>query len=606
MTDMKETEVAPTQLEMDIREMAMWDKRMARAAKRYKNEPFEIIYRLISDETMLDLQAYEMMMPTDIPYWVHGKRAQQARQNARGFHVFEAALNLNPAIVWLALTNDMPMQVNVMAHAVYGHVSLCKLNFLFPETGPETALLRFAQYREKTYKLVRDSRWGWEGVEYILDAAHALQHHSGWLPTPEGRLSDEDVRENLENEIETLRERITVEGQYSAAEEKVLRRKLAAAEARLSRNPIRPTNDVLGWLADRRNTPNMSDEARMLVTIVRDRSRYLQPVGRTKIMHEGWSSYWEKKILTAAEVGLPFDFMFDLAKAWSMHDSQVATRFYFDPYAMGVRVWEYIDRKWGFDEGEVEISRPVVKKNKWGMNYESDEIEVVKENQRNHDKMFHVGATYEDTRFLTDFMGEELIERINVEALGWVTRFMTKAVDFLKRSGWGPQVVFDPLPTTLDGLLKVCQVWLNEAQMADYYHEQMGTPRFPVPPMLVQHMVQVLQIVRGYDANKRKLQIQMVRRAGMSFLPNIYVEDDGRATDQVLTLKHVFDPTWGPLLQSECRDTLKYFGRLYGIGRKVRLLTMEIAQDRQGNPVGDPFPYEYLLDKDTVKERRVT
>jgi spore cortex formation protein SpoVR/YcgB (stage V sporulation) len=100
---------------------------------------------------------------------------------------------------------------------------------------------------------------------------------------------------------------------------------------------------------------------------------------------------------------------------------------------------------------------------------------------------------------------------------------------------------------------------------------------------------QVLQICLGYDQNKHAIRRQLVLRTGARWIPNIYVVDDGRNTDGVLTLKHEFDPTYGPLKPSECRDTLKYFRRLYG--RPVRLLTQEVREDRQGNPIGGPVPY---------------
>jgi hypothetical protein len=289
---------------------------------------------------------------------------------------------------------------------------------------------------------------------------------------------------------------------------------------------------------------------------------------------------------------------------------------------MGVRVWEYIDRKYGFDEGEFEITRPILMGVDEDGNvyagqelevallskrialFESEETETVTCVKRNYDKFFEVARTYEDNRFLNEFLNEELLEQINEEALNWAARFMTRANDLLKRTGWGPQVIFDPLPTGLDDLLKVVQAWLQESQMAEMYHENMGTPLFPLPPIILQHIAQVLMLVKSYDRNKHALRKQLVMRTGAHFLPNIYIEDDGRDTDGVLTLKHDFDLTWGPLLQSECRDTLKYFRRLYG--RPVRLLTMEVAQDRQGNPVGDPYPYEYFIEKDTVKERRLS
>jgi len=46
---------------------------------------------------------------------------------------------------------------------------------------------------------------------------------------------------------------------------------------------------------------------------------------------------------------------------------------------------------------------------------------------------------------------------------------------------------------------------------------------------------------------------------------------------------------------------LKFLRRLYN--GPVRLLTMEQRTNRQGEPVGDPAPYEYFIEKETVRER---
>lgn len=593
-----------TEMHKELHELGIWDVRMERAFHWFGNglAHHPVIYRLISDQTMMDLTAYDMMMPTDYPHWSRGKRAEQQRRNAGSFHVFEAALNLNPSIVWLGVTNTMPMQVNVMAHAVYGHVTLCTINYMFDESSPETALNRFAQYKAKIEKLVRDPRWGWEGVEYVLDAAHALEHHAGWLPTIQGVPTDDELRETYEQEADLLRERIKVEGDVSVAEEKILRKKLEALEQKLSRYPIKPTNDLLGFLLDAKNTPHLQPEARTMIDIVRDRARYLQPVGRTKFMHEGWSSFWEKAILQHPHVGVPFEFAFDLAKAWSMHDSQVATQFYTDPYSLGVRVWEFIDKKYGFDEGEEQIQVPKLYRDEQGLLQESEtEFETVTVPRRNMDKFMEVARTYEDHRFLTEFLSMDLLEEINNEALNWVIRFATRINSRLRETGWGPSAIFDPLPTRLEELMAVVQAWMQQSEMSEYYHQNMGTPVFPVPKALLSHMGQVLQIIMGYDQNKHAIRRQLVLRTGARWLPNIYIVDDGRDTDGVLTLKHEFDPTYGPLLQSECKDTLKMFRRLYG--RPVRLFTMEQRTNRQGEPIGPPQPYEYFIEKDTVKER---
>ena len=58
-------------------------------------------------------------------------------------------------------------------------------------------------------------------------------------------------------------------------------------------------------------------------------------------------------------------------------------------------------------------------------------------------------------------------------------------------------------------------------------------------PLTQLRIAQVLQIAHAYDRDKRMLQKQLVRRHGMSFMPNIYVADDERHSDQVLTMDQV-------------------------------------------------------------------
>jgi spore cortex formation protein SpoVR/YcgB (stage V sporulation) len=97
----------------------------------------------------------------------------------------------------------------------------------------------------------------------------------------------------------------------------------------------------------------------------------------------------------------------------------------------------------------------------------------------------------------------------------------------------------------------------------------------------------------------------LILRTGRHSIPDIEVVDGGPLSQDLtgsLTLRHVFDPTFGFLKQSECKDTVRYARRLWG--RPVRLITVEQAQDRWGRPIGSPRPYEYFCDEDgEVRER---
>jgi len=485
---------------------------------------------------------------------------------------------------------------------VWGHVDFFTNNHLFKESHPEYVAARFAQYKEKIDQMIKDPEWGYEGTEVFLDAAHALHHFVPWLPTIAGQASEKELRLELEEEVRTLKRRITTEGSLSASKKRTLENQLKMIEAQLNRCPIRPTRDLLGFLMDPENTPNLPDEARILIEAVRDQNLYFQPQARTKFMNEGWASYWERELLLQPEVDVPLEYRFDLAKAWTMHE-RVPTNYYFDPYALGLQVFDYIDRKYGSDQGEAEVKVPLRGRDENGFLYEKNRTKTVRVKQRNRDKMLQVRRDYDDNRFLTEFLNEELFEYINLRSLDWVQRVMTQINKILRQRGWNRQLIFDPLPFTIEELMTIIETWLQAAEMATMYSQGgLGNPLFPVAEETLQVIGQVLQIVGAYDTDKHMARKQIVLRTGYHSVPEIYLVDTGRFTDGTWTLKHEYDENFGPLLQSECRDTLKYFRRL--CGRPVRLLTMEIRTDWRGNPVGDPVPFEYFTeDGETVKER---
>ncbi|MBX9720809.1 MAG: hypothetical protein K2X81_05410, partial [Candidatus Obscuribacterales bacterium] len=141
------------------------------------------------------------------------------------------------------------------------------------------------------------------------------------------------------------------------------------------------------------------------------------------------------------------------------------------------------------------------------------------------------------------------------------------------------------------GLMGVVELWGNAAEMSQQVHSQAGAPIFPVPTQLLQEVGTVLQIIGSFDANPHKARRQLVLRTAYHSKPMIWLQDTGRRSDGVWTLKHEFDPNFGPLKQSEAKDTLKYMRRL--TGEPIRLLTMDQKEDSQGRPIGPLMPYEY-------------
>lgn len=625
-----------------ISQVRFWDARLTRAGVRMGLKPFPTIYELVSDEQMVRLIPY-VMMPTHYRHWSFGKKYEQFAKN-RSFHIFEAVINSNPSHCYLGVTNEMLMQLLVMAHAKWGHVDFFANNKLFAESQPESLDARMAQHAEFIKRLVENPLYGWEKVEYVLDAAHAIDEYCGWLPTVKDAAVDKEERDKLEARLVELQ--LKLPKLVSEFEKEGVKAEIKEIEEQLKKVPLRPSDDILGFLMDPKRNPRLTDEARGMLAIVRDQARYFQPQGRTKIMNEGWASYWEKQLLIQPEVDMPFEWHLDAGRFWSMH-TKVATNVYFDPYALGLAVFEYIDRKYGYDEGEQEVE---VEEGKWyrvltdeDMSLTDrdkpgstafiteDEVErvgaeatakghtwfeadtglfwrgygttkKVKVAKRNRDKMLHVRQQYEDTSFLREFLTDELFEELNQRSLDWVRRVMEIIGRMLLKNGWAPELVVDPLPNDLEGLMQIVQRWLDIAELSQQMRTDMGNPLFPAPAETLKTMATILQIVAAYDEDKTRAKQMLVLRAGYSMVPPIKVVDDGTFSDGSLTLLHVFDETFGPLMQSECRDTVRYTRRLWG--RPVRLITKEVRTDRFGRPIGEPVPYEYYCDEDgEVKER---
>jgi len=586
----------------EMAELMIYDERMRRAGERMGLSTYLIDYWYMHDAQITQILPF-VGVPGDYHYWNKGKEAEKNRQNGYGGHIYEMVLNTNPSVCYLSSTNSMPMQLHVMAHAVWGHVDFFKNNKMFAETQPETVLARFKLGRNKIEGLVQHPEWGWETVEYYMDAIHAIENYVGWLPTIPGQFTDKQLREQLKAQLIEIRRREKTEGEVSSSVKRQLKIQGDMVEAQLKRYPIQPTGDLLGFLMDPENTPNLPEEVRTLLSIVRDRSLYFQPQGRTKFMNEGWASYWQRELLLQPEVDLPFEYRFDLAQSWTMHD-QMPMMWYTDPYALGQHVWRYIDRKYGKDEGTIQVKQYKMTKGADGIPVEGKRAKLIEVGVRNRDKMLEVRRHYDDSRFMDEFVNEELFEFINEQALEWVYRVMKMINETLAKNGWSPALVHKKLPMNLEGLAQILGQWSEVQESSEEYHQSMGTPLFPVPAQTLKQIGQVLQTVYSFDQDKHKARRQIVFRTAGHWVPNIQLVDTGKFGDNSWTLLHTFDENFGPLLQSECRDTLKFFWRLRGVASPVRLLTMEIKTDQRGRPLGPPRPYEYFTeDGENVKER---
>jgi len=115
-------------------------------------------------------------------------------------------------------------------------------------------------------------------VEEVLDAAHALKFQ---------------CHRNLKVKKLSLkhqRERAIIQAQLKYRDFDLLKKRVAYEPPDLHKIPLEPEEDLLLFIRD--YNPLLEDWQRDLLTIVVEENQYFLPQIETKIINEGWASYW--------------------------------------------------------------------------------------------------------------------------------------------------------------------------------------------------------------------------------------------------------------------------------------------------------------------------
>jgi len=297
---------------------------------------------IITSEQMLDAYA-SSGLPIGYPHWSYGKefiRNEQAYRRGMQGLAYEIVINSNPCIAYLMEENTVATQALVIAHACYGHNSFFKGNHLFRQWTAADAILDYLVFARR-YVMECEERHGAAAVEEVLDACHALMPHGVdryrrpaalSLKAETARLAEREAhRERHFNDLwRTLPERS---------------RGLATPSACF---PSEPQENILYFVE--KYSPKLEPWQRELVRIVRKLAQYFYPQAQTKLMNEGWATFWHYTILNRLhEQGLVTDgFMLEFLKSHTNVTYQPA----FDspaysglnPYALGFAMFADLRR----------------------------------------------------------------------------------------------------------------------------------------------------------------------------------------------------------------------------------------------------------------------
>jgi len=377
-------------------ELRRWQDVMETRAREYGLDFFETIFEVLTYEQMNEVAAYGGF-PTRYPHWRFGMEYEQLSKGySYGLQkIYEMVVNNNPCYAYLLECNSVMDQKLVMAH-VYGHCDFFKNSTWFSHT--DRKMLDVMANHGNRVRAHMDKH-GHDIVEDFIDASLSIEDLID-IHSPGIKRREQASRSALENEAE---EEGNQPGRFRSkrymdefvnpprvldAERKRLEREKSESRKRF---PEEPERDVLLFLIEHAPLENWQ---RDVLSIIREEAYYFAPQAQTKIMNEGWASYWHSTIMTRHE--LTADELVDYA---DHHSGTVATHpGRINPYKLGIELFRDIEERWNTG--------------KFGREYDEceDQEELARWDRKlglGREKIFQVRGIYNDVTFIDEFLTPE-------------------------------------------------------------------------------------------------------------------------------------------------------------------------------------------------------
>ncbi len=230
--------------------------------------------------------------------------------------------------------------------------------------------------RIENYELIH----GREKVEQFLDAVLSIQEHidpSIMEPSGPGDGKD-DERTPAASQVR----KTPYDDLWSLDKSAESNKQLPAAPATF---PPKPEKDVLLFIEE--YSRELDDWQRDILTMMREEMRYFWPQLETKIMNEGWASFWHQRILR--EMDLTPEEAVEFA---SLNASVVQpSKQQINPYYLGVKMFEDIEARY---------NNPTEEMQRLGV-----------EPGSGREKIFEVREIESDISFIRNYLTKDLVQQ---------------------------------------------------------------------------------------------------------------------------------------------------------------------------------------------------
>jgi stage V sporulation protein R len=348
------------------------------ATVRFGLDPFPTRFEIVPSTVMYEVGSYAL--PGRYSHWTFGK-AYHKMKTMYDFglsKIYEVVINSNPSYAFLLENNSLLQNKLVIAH-VLGHVDFFKHNVYFSQTNRrmvDDAATHARRINEYEFK------YGRKVVEQFLDAVLSIEEHID----PHFFIKKErEAKKPQEGETKS-----PPVGRYDdliSAEERDALVKRAADQSPALAMPVE--KDLIWFILQ--HSPVLQPWQRDIMGMIHDEMLYFVPQMQTKIMNEGWASYWHSRIMR--ELDLPDQDHLEFAE---LHAGVVSPhRNQLNPYYLGYKIFEDIERRWDNPTKEEQEK----------LGWKPGEGRA---------KIFEVRELDNDVSFLRNYLTEELCEELDL------------------------------------------------------------------------------------------------------------------------------------------------------------------------------------------------
>ncbi|MBT8338746.1 MAG: SpoVR family protein [Desulfatitalea sp.] len=393
--------------------------RAREAGLRFEDETLEYV---VTNRDLLELSP-KVMIPTLYDYWVHDVEVLKGKGKYELYpsNPYETVINTRPAISYYNDNNPDWLNVMIFYH-VLGHIDFFQNNLFFRHTWDYDFTGEALSDKRSITKL-RSEQGRW--VDYIIEFTRGIDNLVGYYReldrlfpvqtaqhTPRldyyfdiflqtiKRVKTSEYIKEIERYNLCLTEHGDLCEDVFFAEVDRNNPEFKALFAKHREKKTTAPMDLMQYILDHSPFVNREENKwmKMVIEVIRKTGLFFQPQIRTKIMNEGWASYWHEILFLQDDRinGHEVDFARVNAGVTAM------PRVGLNPYALGMRLFYYIEEM--ANKGRLS----------WDFQRLTDahrRDKFDRDDGSGRDYIFRVRENFSDFNFINQFVDQDFVTR---------------------------------------------------------------------------------------------------------------------------------------------------------------------------------------------------